>query len=52
MTAIKGLWKNDIVTILEEEHRSSFGDLLRIRIDNTNEEKVVNSAYIKILKHK
>lgn len=51
MTAeIKAIWNNIEVSILGIEHKSSFGDLLRINCNG--EEKVVNSNYIKIIKNR
>ena len=47
-TEIKAIWNNTEVSILGIEHKSSFGDLVRIRYNN--KEKVVNSNYIKKIK--
>ena len=49
MTArIRAVWNNTEVSVIGIEHKSSFGDLVRISCDG--EEKVVNSNYIKIIK--
>ena len=49
MTArIKAIWNNTEVSVIGIEHRSSFGDLVRISCDG--KEKVVNSNYIRIIK--
>lgn len=45
----KATWKNEVVEIIKVEHKSSFGDLLRIRL-KTGEEKVVLSNKIKNIK--
>lgn len=47
----KAIWNNKIVTILDIEHKSSFGNLLRVKIDYTGEIKIVNSQYLKKYKH-
>lgn len=47
-TRIKTMWNNTEVMVLGIEHRSSFGDL--VRINYNGEIKVVNSNYIKTIK--
>lgn len=47
-TKVKAIWNGMEVTVLELEHKSSFGDL--VKIDCNGEIKIVNSQYIKIIK--
>lgn len=44
----KATWKDKEITIIGIEHKSSFGDFVKIKCDN--EVKIVNSCYIKIIK--
>ncbi|MGL5764986.1 MAG: hypothetical protein ACRCX8_05025 [Sarcina sp.] len=44
----KALWNNKEVTILGIERKTSFGDLVKIKLDN--ETKIVNSNYLRKLK--
>lgn len=44
----RALWKNEPVTIIRVEHKSSFGDLLRIRLKTGEEKTVISTKLQKI----